>query len=74
VQLAHDTQADCIVSGDPHFRDLSLGHTSSEFLAALVEGQYEKLATQIPEFYGAYFSELRNQLERPDVFAEAVAD
>jgi len=28
----------------------------------------------MPEFYGAYFSELRSQLERLDVFAEAVPD
>ncbi len=74
MQLAHDTQADCIVSADPHFQDLPLSHPPNEFVTALVAGQYEKLATQIPEFYGAYFSVLRNQLERPDVFAEAVPD
>jgi putative PIN family toxin of toxin-antitoxin system len=72
VQLAHDAQADCIVSGDPHFRDLPQAHPPSEFVTAHVTELYEKLTTQIPEFYGAYFSELRNQLERPDVFAEAV--
>jgi predicted nucleic acid-binding protein len=74
VQLAHDSQADCLVSGDPHFRDLPEARTPSEFVTALVAGQYEKLSMRIPEFYGAYFSELRNQLERSDVFAEAVPD
>ena len=34
--------------------------------------QMNRLATQIVEYYDTYFSELRRQLSRPDLFAEAV--
>ncbi len=36
--------------------------------------QIERLPDQIREFYDAYFSELRRQLEGPDVFVEAVPE
>jgi hypothetical protein len=34
--------------------------------------QMDRLTTQIVEYYDTYFSELRRQLSRPDLFAEAV--
>jgi hypothetical protein len=74
VHLAEDARADRIVTGDKDFRGLPLADTPREFLAALLSEQQERLFTRIPEFYGAYFSELRKRLERPDVFAEAVPD
>ena len=39
VQLVKDAQADCIVSGDPHFRDLPQAHTPGEFVSALLRVQ-----------------------------------
>lgn len=74
LHLAEDAQADRIVSGDPDFRGLPQADTPHEFIAALLYAQREKLLTQIPEYYRVYFSELRSQLERPDVFTEAVPD
>lgn len=74
VDLAEDAQADRVVSGDKHFRGLPLAETPSEFIWTLVQIQLEGLSTKIPEFYGAYLSELRDLLERPEVFAEAVPD
>jgi putative PIN family toxin of toxin-antitoxin system len=74
VHLAQDTQADRIVSGDPDFRGLSQADTPREFIDALLYAQQEKLLSQIPEYYRVYYSELRSQLERPEVFAEAVPD
>lgn len=72
VHLAEDAQADCIVTGDKDFRELPQAYTPNEFLAALLYAQQERLLTTLPEYYRAYFSELRSQLERPDVFDEAV--
>ena len=37
-----------------------------------LSAQMDRLATQLVEYYDTYFSELRRQLSRPDVFAEAV--
>lgn len=74
VHMADDAQVDCIVSGDKHFRNLLQAETPSEFIRTLVQAQMNRLTTQIPEFYGTYFSELRSQLERPEVFAEAVPE
>jgi hypothetical protein len=39
-----------------------------------VQDQLNKVPQWIREYYGAYFAELRAQLERPDVFAAAVPD
>lgn len=36
--------------------------------------QSQALPGQIEEFYGAYFSELRSGLARPDVFSEAMPE
>ena len=74
VHLAEDARADRVVTGDKDFRGLLLADTPREFLAALVGAQQQRLLTQISEFYGVYFSELRDRLEQPDVFAEAVPD
>lgn len=74
VHMADDTQVDRIVSGDKDFRGLPQAETPREFIWTLVRAQMERLFTQIPEFYGAYLSELRSQIERPEVFAEAVPD
>lgn len=74
LYLAEDAQADRIVSGDKDFRGLPQADTPNEFLSDLLRAQQEKLLTQIPEYYRVYFSELRSQLEKPDVFAEAVPD
>lgn len=43
---------------------------SNEELSA----QKERLPAQLVEYYGTYFSELRSQLQRPDLFSEAVPD
>ncbi len=72
VHLAEDAQADRIVSGDQDFRGLLQAERPAEFVWTLVRTQMEKLTTQLPEFYGTYFSELRSQLERPEVLAESV--
>ncbi len=48
----------------------SLNSEESERLRA----QLERLPTQIRQYYGVYFSELRSQLTRPDLFSEAVPD
>jgi putative PIN family toxin of toxin-antitoxin system len=72
VHLAEDSQADRIVSGDRDFRGLPQAETPAEFVVTLVQAQQERLTTQIPEYYRAYFSERRSQLERPDVYEEAV--
>lgn len=37
-----------------------------------LRAQLERLPEQLKEYYGTYFSELRSQLERPDLFSEAV--
>lgn len=74
VRLAEDARADSVVSGDKHFLSLPQAETPREFLTALVRAQQERLTTKIPEYYRAYFSELRSQLERPDVFTDAVPD
>lgn len=37
-----------------------------------LEAQKEKLTSQIVEYYDTYFSELRDQLQNPDLFSEAV--
>lgn len=74
VHLAEDARADRIITGDKGFRGLPQADTPREFLDALLGAQLQRLRTQIPEFYGAYFSELRGRLERPDLFAEAVPD
>ena len=74
VHLAEDAQADRIVSGDKDFRELPQADTPIEFFVALIEAEKEKLLTQIPAYYSAYFSELRSQLDRSDVFTEAVPD
>ena len=74
VHLAEDAQADCIVTGDKDFRELPQAYTPTEFLAALLYAQQEQLLTTLPEYYRAYFSELRSQLERPEVFDEAVPE
>lgn len=44
--------------------------TSNEEL----EAQKKRLAPQIAEYYDTYFSELRSQLQRPDVFYEAIPE
>lgn len=72
VHLAEDAQVDRIVSGDQDFRGLQQAETPAEFVVTLVRVQQGRLTTQIPEYYRAYFSELRSQLERSDVFKEAV--
>lgn len=74
VHLAEHARADRVVSGDKHFRGLPQAETPREFLTTLVRVQQERLTTKIPEYYRAYFSELRSQLERPDVFTDAVPD
>lgn len=74
VYLAEDAQADRIVSGDKDFRGLSQADTPAEFLSALLQAQQERLTAKIPEYHRAYFSELRGQLERPEVFAEGIPD
>jgi hypothetical protein len=74
VHLAQDAQAARIVSGDPDFRRLSQADTPRELIDALLYAQQEKLLSQIPEYYRVHYSELRSQMERPEVFAEAVPD
>jgi predicted nucleic acid-binding protein len=74
VHLAQDAQVDRIVSGDPDFRGLSQAETPREFIDALLYTQQERLHTTLPEYYRTYFVELRSQLERPDVFDEAVPE
>ncbi len=37
-----------------------------------LRARLERLPTEIKQYYGAYFSELRSQLARPDLFSEAV--
>lgn len=44
--------------------------TSNEELVT----QKKKLPAQIVEYYDTYFSELRNQLQKPDLFSEAVPE
>ncbi len=39
-----------------------------------LRAQLERLPAQIRQYYGVYFSELRSQLARPDLFSEAVPD
>ncbi len=74
VHLAENAQADRIVTGDKGFRDLPQADTPAEFIAVLLHSQQERLLAQIPEYYRVYFSELRSQLERSNVLAEAVPD
>ena len=74
LHLAEDAQADRIITGDKDFRELPQAYTPTEFLAALLYAQQERLLTTLPEYYRTYFAELRSQLERPDVFDEAVPE
>ena len=74
VHLVDDARADFVVSGDKHFRGLPQAKTPSEFVTALVREQMNRLPPQISEYNRAYLSELRSQLERPEVFSEAVPD
>jgi putative PIN family toxin of toxin-antitoxin system len=74
VYLAEAAKADRIVSGDPHLEDLPQTDTPRVFLVTLVQTQLENLTAQIPAYYSAYFAELRSQLERPEVFSDAVPD
>ena len=39
-----------------------------------LRAQMERLPDQVRGYYGAYFSELRGQLHRPDVFSRAVPE
>lgn len=39
-----------------------------------LEERLEKLPSEIERYYDVYFSELKRQLKRPDVFSEAVPD
>jgi putative PIN family toxin of toxin-antitoxin system len=72
VRLAEDARADRIVSGDKDFRGLPQADTPKQFVEILVKVQIEGLTTRIPDYYRAYFTELRSQLDRPEMFSEGV--